>query len=172
MKYQKKICNVILNKVENLCNNPDDCPFEEIMMYDENIHIRKLTLHYYGKYASTKCILLNEKNFKKLLNKIIPNGFINIYYKGNIPQFLKTDILKNNNFNYQEYCTNKEFSVFFPKDNLNSVYYYYSKIKKKSFIKTTLLKIIIIFNLYYALCPLYSDNKSLVVQRKSENNTH
>jgi len=163
MDTNTNICQ-ILYKYNKKCKK-EICPFGGIVFNNKKIKMLNIYV-----YKNPRChILISDKEFIKLLAILDTKGFINILYEKKMPRSIK-DCISKREYQHIEYVANKDFSVFFPKDNLNTINYYYSNIKKRSITKTSLLKLIVYFNLYKFLCLIYSSNKCLVVQKKSENN--
>lgn len=151
------------------CQEEGECALSEIILSD-NRKIKQLTMNLAGPSSNAPVcsIAESEDRFNELLSLLAPNGAMTILYKNKLPKtVLKSIAGFKDEFDFTEYFANKDFSVFFPRKNLNTLYFYYSNINIKPKIVRQSLKWIIKLRLYSILYLIHSSNKSLLVIRKN-----
>jgi len=159
-------CKILFsNSFDYNCTH-DRCYLNNLIL-NENKKIIKLSVQINENLSQNlNCIILNnEDNFEKLLSFLDSNGFINIFFKKKPPKAINK-ILNNKIYNCTEYMTNKDFTIFFPKSNLKTIYYYYSTINIRPKTKINMLKFLVDFKFYKLISFFYSKNKCIVLQKK------
>lgn len=146
------------------CNQDDSCIIRKAVVGNDKV--KSLSIDISNKTNTKKCIFLqNKNNFMQLLLYLDYNGYVNIFFKGKYPNFIEKKTIEIN-YDYSEYIANHNFTVFFPKENLNTINFYYSYITNRRTIRTKILKWIIKLKLNKIIELLYSENKSIVLQKK------
>jgi len=160
-----KICKLLSNKNIICSNNAGvTCPIR-ISLLSKYDKIKMLTVSILEEINSECILFKNRDSFEKLLLLMDLNGIINIYFKKKLPECIDINAF-HNNYDFTEYIADKNFTVFFPKQNLNTIYYYYTEINLRTKLKTQILKLLVEYKLYNVLCLFFSNNKSMVIQRR------